>query len=572
MTLAACGDDGTNTTAEPATGSTGDATTTTTMTPTTSGTTGGPTCTPGEIVCVDDDAQSVCGEDGTPGPEEPCAAGTCVPGMGCPECQVGEVRCMGDELQQCGAMGTWEMQELCNAAQGLTCDAGAMACTGACAPAELAKGELTASGCEFYAVTAINLQADELKTHFAVVIENPGATDANITVSQTEDFEVLTDVVAAGTAKTLLLPWAKPLYNAFKGELLYDGAYRVQSDQPVRAVQYSTFEVSASADSSLLWPRHTWGTDYFAASYGSTSINDGEAFYRGAWLMIGAEDMTKGVVTPRPGTKAKGGPGIGLNGGGNTQIGAGDVLQILSADDGDLTGAHLVTEKPISVLGGHECGFVPANVGYCDHMEDAMLPTSQLGTTYVVVPPVKNKVESERRAQVVRIIATDGATTLTYDPPLMNAPTMIAGTGEFVELEPTAETFAVTADKPVLVAQYMVGFKFDNVESDPAMLATLPVDRFHERHWVHALADWLPVDVDIIAPAGAVVNVDGMPVGGWTPVGGSGYQVAHVRFAMDPGLAEIDSDQPIAVNVYATRAGTPTTSFWHSTGGRLAAP
>ena len=80
------------------------------------------------------------------------------------------------------------------------------------------------------------------------------------------------------------------------------------------------------------------------------------------WLMIGAEDMTKGVVTPRPGTKAKGGPGIGLNGGGNTVVGSGDVLQILSADDGDLTGAHLVTEKPISVIGGHECAFVPKAV------------------------------------------------------------------------------------------------------------------------------------------------------------------------------------------------------------------
>lgn len=577
MTVAACGDNGTNTTANSTAESTGETGTagTTSGVPTTSGSTGTPSCTPGEIVCVGNDAQFVCEEDGVPGTEQPCAAGVCTPGVGCAECEMGDTRCMGDELQACGAMGMWETQTVCNAAQGLSCDEATGMCTGVCAPEELAKGGLTSAGCEFYAVTAINLLAQDLKTHFVVVVENPGDTDANITVSQTEDFMPVVDVVAAKTAKQITLPWAKPLYNAFKGELLADGAYKIESDAPVRVVQYNTVEISASVDSTMLWPRHTWETDYFAASYVSTPImtNGMLTYYRGTWLMVGSEDMTKGTVTPRPGTKAKGGPGIGLDGGGNTLVSSGDVLQILSGDDGgDLTGAHLVMEKPVSVIGGHECGNVPIDVGYCDHMEDAMLPTSQLGTTYVLVPPVTNADENARRAQAVRIIATDGATDLMYDPPQANAPTTIPGTGEFVELEPSSETYVLTTSKPVLVAQYMVGYKYDDIESDPSMLTTLPVERYHTQHWVHALPDWMPLDIDIIAPTGATVMVGGMAVGTWTPVGGSNYSVGHVRFTDDPGLVEITSDQPAAVNVYSVQAGANKTSYWHGTGGLLKAP
>lgn len=571
IALAACGDAGSNTsaTATEGTGSTGDATATTEP-PTTSATTAAPSCTPGEIVCLSDSQQSVCGDDGTPGPAESCSVGTCAPGLGCPECQVGETRCMGAEIQQCDETGKWAMLEVCNEAQGLTCDEATTACAGACLPSELAKGGLTATGCEFYAVTTAQLQT--MGVQFAVVIENPGPTDATITISQDDGFEVVTDTVAAGTAKPIELPWVDQLISGFKGELAYGGAYRVQSDQPVRAIQYSPIDVTASVDSSLLWPRHTWGTSYFAASYTATPITvDGAiVWYRGFWTLVGGDAEAMVTVTSRPGTKAKGAPGIKQDGSGALKLNLGDVLQVVAGDDGDLTGAWIQTDKPVQVFGGHECGNVPQDQGFCDHMEEMMLPASQLGAEYVVVPPMRRTMMAERRAQVVRVIATDGATNLTYDPPQMGAPATIPGTGEFVELPPSAELYALTADKPVVVAQYMVGSTIDNDKSDPAMLVALPTSRFHTQHYAHTLADWVPLELDITAPVGATVTVDGMPVGGWVEVGGSGFQVAHVRINEDVGLIEVVGDQPIAVNAYSTRIALPATSFWHSTGGALA--
>lgn len=565
MLAAACGDSGSNTTATEGAGSTGDGTTSTTEQPTT---TGVPSCEPaGQIVCLDDMTAVMCGDDGVPGSPQACTAGACIAGVGCPECQMGDKRCMGAEIQQCGAMGAWEPLETCNDAQGLSCDEATKTCAGACLPAELAKGGLTATGCEFYAVTSAQLVPDGAQ--LAVVIENPGASDATITITQDDGFAALTDTVPAGGVKALEVPYVEKLLSGFKGELVYSGAYRVESDQPVRAVQYSPLDVTASVDASLLWPRHTWGTSYVVASYGSTQI-DAMTFHRGVWSITGGDAETMVTVTAPAGTMSKAGPGIMTNGSGALKMNAGDILQISTADVGDLTGTRIDGDKPLQVLGGHRCAYVPADKGYCDHLEEMMLPVAQLGTSHVLVPPVRLNPQDQRRVQVVRVIATDGATNLTYDPPQMGAPATIAGTGQFVELAPSAELYALTSDKPVVVAQYMVGSLVDGDKADPAMLVTLPTERFHPTHYVHTIADWLPIDIDITAPTNATVTVDGMPAGGWVDVGGSGFKVTHVRLTEDVGLIEVAGDQPIAVSVYATRSALPSTSFWYSTGGAFA--
>lgn len=531
----------------------------------TSGTTDAASCTPGEIVCLGDGEQSVCGEDGRPGPGEACAAGSCVAGQGCVECSPGETRCAGEELQQCGAGSTWEVLELCDAARGLRCDEAAGACAGACAPAELAKAGLSASGCEFYAVTTLQLTTDGLT--FAVVIENPGPDDATITITQSQFFSPMVVSAPAGEATPIELPWVDKLAYSLKGELVYEGAYRLRSDRPVRAIQYSTFDAEASSDSSLLWPRHVWGTEYFAGT--RESVHFDNQFYPGAWAIVGGDAAAKVVVTSRPGTKSKAGPGIGLDGSGMLTMNRGDVLQIPSDEDGDVNGARISADKPILVFGAHMCAFAPEKVPWCDHLEDAMLPTSQLGTVHVPVPPMRADPQTGRRDQVVRVIATDGPTALTYDPPQDGLPSSIPGTAAFVELPPSNELYALITDKPVVVLQFMTGNKWDSEPGDPSLLATLPTARFATTHFVHTPPQWLPVDIDITAPVGATVTIDGAPIDGWVPVGTSGLQVAHVRFDDDVGLAQIVGDEPIAVGVYATR-GQPTASYWHHAGASFA--
>ena len=52
----------------------------------------------------------------------------------------------------------------------------------------------------------------------------------------------------------------------------------------------------------------------------------------------------------------------------------------------DITGYFVNSSKPISVIAGHSCGFVPEGVFFCDHMVEHIPPVSELGLTHIVPP------------------------------------------------------------------------------------------------------------------------------------------------------------------------------------------
>ena len=52
----------------------------------------------------------------------------------------------------------------------------------------------------------------------------------------------------------------------------------------------------------------------------------------------------------------------------------------------DLTGYFVNSSKPIAILGGHACAFVPEGVFFCDHIVEQIRPVYDLGTEYFVPP------------------------------------------------------------------------------------------------------------------------------------------------------------------------------------------
>ena len=68
------------------------------------------------------------------------------------------------------------------------------------------------------------------------------------------------------------------------------------------------------------------------------------------------------------------------------------------------------------------------------------------------------------KAVMTRIFAVDeGDTTLTFDPPNAGWPATIFGRGSFVEID-SDMAFKISADKRILVAQYMKGQEQRNTE------------------------------------------------------------------------------------------------------------
>jgi len=52
----------------------------------------------------------------------------------------------------------------------------------------------------------------------------------------------------------------------------------------------------------------------------------------------------------------------------------------------DITGYFVNSSKPIKVVAGHSCAFIPERVFFCDHIVEHIPPVSELGLTHIVPP------------------------------------------------------------------------------------------------------------------------------------------------------------------------------------------
>lgn len=568
------GEPGTSTTTGTDTGTSAPASVSDTGTSTSSSaggsTTDEPACPQGEVVCDGDTAQ-VC--DGMGGFEsaEDCPAG-CVPGVGCIECEPGTSTCEGAVALKCAADGSGYIATPCDEVQDVTCDPDAGACVGACAPETLGLGSI---GCDYYPTVTANEVPDSF--HFAVAVANASDEDADVTITRGD--EMVADIlVPKQSVEIVHLPWVLALKAPSQSVLVQDGAYRLRSTRPVAVHQYSPIEhqlgadvYSTSNDASLLLPAHAWGQDTLVIARNTTGD------LPGLYAIVAREDDTLVEVTPSStGAIVHAGDGIAADGAGTVVLGAGDVLEVLSASGGgrpntpdvsDLTGTRVTSNKPVQVIGGHACTNIPFNAPACDHLEETNLPVASLGKDYLVtVPYVKGLNQPPMlNPRRVRIVATTDGTTLSYDPPQPGAPTEIAEAGDYVELH-SVQDFRITANFKIAVAQYMLGSAAGGGE--PSMTIAAPIEQLRTRYTFHTPNNYESNFIDIIAPTDAALVLDGFPTGGFSPIGQTGRGVLRLQLlGVGEGDHTITGDKPFEVQVYGYGQHT---SYWHPAGLDLA--
>ncbi len=256
------------------------------------------------------------------------------------------------------------------------------------------------------------------------------------------------------------------------------------------------------------------------------------------------------------------GAGVQANGTGVIMLDNSDVLQVITAS-GDLTGTQIAADKPVSVFGGHKCTNVPANVAACDHLEEALFPVQTLANEYVVVPPVQVPNNALAKAQMVRIIATEADTDISFQPDI-GLDQNLALAGQFLQLDLNTQQFMVTGSKKIMVVQYMVGQNAGFGTSDPAMVQAVTPAQFRTDYLFHAAPTWVANFVDIIAPNGATVSVDGVNVVNWAAIAATGFSVAHVPLSnAGNGNHTVDANQKVGISVYGVQnAG----SYWYPGG------
>ena len=517
-------------------------------------TTDGPVCPEDQIVCDGSTAQ-VCDGMGGFKSETPCAE-ACAPDLGCVVCIPGEVSCEGDQVLVCKDDGSGSDPTVtCDGLQGLMCDEQQGGCAGACANLGLSY-----IGCDYY--PTVLQQHDGYNTapttEYAVAVANTSGQAANVTITRGGNM-VASQMVASGAVAVIVLPWVDALT---KGQgpsvMVADGAYRLRSSQPVTVYQYNPLKATTTNDASLLLPVNTWTGNYLVAAWPHWLGS-----YPGFYAVVANQDNTKVTVLPsNTGKSVQAGGGVAANGTGVVMLNEGDVLQVMSASN-DLTGTIVQADKPVQVFGGHECTDVPLEIAACDHLEEALFPIETLAKEYVVVPPIQIPNDNLDKAQVVRVIASEANTTLTFSPD-QPVNKLLVNAGDFVEMSITTAKFVVTSDKKILVTQYMIGQAGNFGTSDPSMVQAVNPMQWRKSYLFHAATTWEANYVDVLAPKDAMVTVDGAPVGAWQAVGASNYQVAHVKLSnAGDGNHTVSSNVGVGIGVYGVQNSG---SYWYPGG------
>jgi hypothetical protein len=347
---------------------------------------------------------------------------------------------------------------------------------------------------------------------------------------------------------------------------------------------------SFSNDASLLLPSTAMTGNYRVTGHGAW----GSAMLP-AYVAITAIDAntTVNVKVSTTGSIAAGG-GIPATAAGGTltlMMGAGDVAELVGGvtDASDLSGSLVQASGPIQIITGLPCLNVPDGALACDHVEESNLPAETLGADYVVAQPVGPN--GNAVGHNVRIYGNFDGTTLTYSPAAPpGCPTTI-NAGQVVDCgtalgsiceDPLTGTynyacgaqtivtqdFEVKGSQSFAVGNFSLGGSLVDAKAspgtqqgDPDQSMAVAVAQYREGYVFLAPDDYEDNWAVIVAPTGASVSLDGLPVAtSPTPVGSSGYAVMRVKLgAGQKGAHVLAASKPVGLQVMGYGAYTSYT-------------
>jgi hypothetical protein len=507
------------------------------------------------------------------------------------------VRCAedGDTRLTCDEDGRWVVQAVCSEAQpGDVCENGA--CIKLC---ELNKKLNSYFGCEYWALDLDNAFVpggptgfyDAAGAPFAVVVGNPNekfAVDVKIyTVEAGVEQRVTVDhfgnplddsPIAPSSLRIYRLP-RRDVEGTVKGFL----SYRVEASIPILAYQFNPLDNTSpvfSNDASLLLPTDVLGRTYIVMTREQTFAN-----LRGFVTVVAPFDNTEVALTVTAPTLSMNGfpplqPGQTVR----VNLARGEVFSVQSdAPGADLTGTVVQANRVVAVFGGSEASNAPNTArclpeGVCewdrktacadlldcvdagfntccaDHLEQQMFPVRSWGQRYIAT----QSKERGKAKDIWRILAAEDGTQVDTVPKQASIP--VLDKGEWFEFE-SSEHFVIDSKKPILVGQFLaaedapdpnlpgVDTAGDAGIGDPGFILAVPLEQYREEYVVLVPEGYGFDYVNITAPAGAAVWLDGeeLDPSVFEPITAD-YVVA--RLALEDGERRIRASAPVGVVMY----------------------
>ena len=229
-------------------------------------------------------------------------------------------------------------------------------------------------------------------------------------------------------------------------------------------------DVSRSSDTFLALPTiKVCCTQYV---YYGISVSSGVSYYDNVVLIVGTENNTMMNLTVTRSVNVKINDTVSsLTSGSQYSFIVNRLQTVYIGSSSDLTGTRIMTDKPVSVFSGHECGVVPSSsYYYCDHLIEQVPPTTYWGKTYYIAPL------QGRSAYTIRVLAAHNSTEVFMDcNGAGNSYTINAGNSFTVTYQIYC---AIHSNKEILVAQYSPGSSYDGKTGDPMMMLVPATDHY----------------------------------------------------------------------------------------------
>ncbi len=323
-----------------------------------------------------------------------------------------------------------------------------------------------------------------------------GINNIKIYVSSGVETEVVVEVKSEGWIKVkktkpndiieFVLPVtiAQPYYKIDRDPTPPEKVYRqhavhVYSKDPI--ICYGVTRYQYTSDGFLAIPTSGLGKEYQVASFSDVGDN-GTSF--GQYL-----PSLTGIVAPYDGTKVVftlGGNLITQTSGGIKQgksksftLNKGDVLPIGSfGKSADLSGSTIIASKPVGVISGNFCAYIPETVAACDHIVEMELPVNTWGKAYHVT-----KIFGRQKNSLIKVFAAKPNTKIYRDGKhiyTIQTPGGEEGKGWMFNrvAEGGPQSYIISADGPISVTQHNPGQQDDNISSDPFQLVLTPIEQF----------------------------------------------------------------------------------------------
>ncbi len=561
-------------------------------------------CEPGKVLgCIDAHTIKRCTAEGRGVEPEPCPDDLyCLKGeCGTQVCTPGASQCAdGNTIEYCNGEGSgWGTPQACG--EGSICIAAK--CVSGC-EADYKFGSYV--GCEYW-----TLDLDQYEDPFtnpepiphAIVVANPGMTTATL---RFKDFNIIPVIVHDPTVPPGgVVAFEMPRLD-LDGSGIFNRSIQVRSDRPVLAAQFNPLDYvrAASNDASLLLPKAVLGKEYYVFSWPSGVDTSGMGLPLPSFK---PQNGYIAVLAVRPGTtqvliELSAAVEATLDGPTNDvvvetpqyakgqnavfNLEQGQVVQLtalpmqgLTGSPNDLTGTHVVAERPVAVFGGHEEAVVDAPApggtsgtqgnpnegegGCCaEHIEEQMLPVFALGSKVLcAVSPDRGSCRDRWRVIAVEPLE------LTSDPVQktlkgQDVTALPMQKGDWIEIT-SAESFFLEGTGRIQVGQYLVSQQnCDRVIGDPALINGIPVEQWRDNYPVLTPDNYRENYLTVMKPLNQPVLLDGtqIPQADFHKVGGTEYEVAHVEVqsgvhrvtaAVPFGLVSIGYDSAVSYGLPA---------------------